>query len=145
MHEEKLIDLALKPHLQEMKMGSNELLTCETYDAIEQFSPTMIFVDYAKASKVQEILAEKYCPHLANATIEANMASEKEHKVFVQIKDGMNVTLREWLEKKPSHLQWTLELNRAPDHGCLVKTRRMEDDLYSCEGGFLNAKALLKQ
>lgn len=56
--------LRLRP--QEMQMGTNELLTCELYSAIEEYAPNMIFMDFKSASDVQNLMAEKYCPKLVD-------------------------------------------------------------------------------
>ena len=56
--------LRLRP--QEMQMGTNELLTCELYSAIEEYAPNMIFMDFKSASDMQNLMAEKYCPKIVD-------------------------------------------------------------------------------
>lgn len=139
VHESQLVK-GLKKRPQEMTMGTIELLTCETYTAIAEYAPNMIFMNYKQASTLQNLLGEKYCPRLVDHTNRIGKGSEK---VFVQLSDGSDrsVTLTEWLEKKSAYMEWALGLN---DHAsCLVNTRRMEDSLGSCDGEFLNARAVL--
>ena len=130
--EESLVKI-LKARPEEMQMGTNELLTCETYNAIEEYAPNMIFMDSKSASNIQSLMAEKYCPHMANQHI-----AKGDDKISVEIKNGTEVSLSTWLDQKSSYLDWSLELNKRAT--CLVKTRHMEENLNTCEGGFLHAK-----
>lgn len=132
--EESLINI-LKARPEEMQMGTNELLTCETYSAIEEYAPNMIFMDFKSASNIQSLMAEKYCPHMANQHI-----AKGDDKISVEIKNGTVVSLSTWLDQKSSYLDWSLELNKRAT--CLVKTRHMEENLNTCEGGFLHAKSI---
>ena len=141
LSEDKLINKFLAKRYQEMEMGTNELLTCQTYSSIEEYAPNMVFVDYRNANSIQNLLAEKYCPHMLNRTMHA--ASTGEKVIYVTLENGSNVTLADWLDKKLSFLEWTLDLNKKSS--CQVKTRRMEDELGSCDGGFLNAKAVVNK
>ena len=61
-------------------------------------------------------------------------------KISVEIKNGTEVSLSTWLDQKSSYLDWSLELNKRAT--CLVKTRHMEENLNTCEGGFLHAKSI---
>ena len=61
-------------------------------------------------------------------------------KISVEIKNGTTVSLSTWLDQKSSYLDWSLELNKRAN--CLVKTRHMEENLDTWEGGFLHAKSL---
>ena len=47
------------------------------------------------------------------------------------------VLLKDWLKAKESTLEWALGLNR--NGSCRAKTRKMEDELFSCQDGFLYA------
>jgi len=134
INEESLIKI-LKARPEEMQMGTNELLTCETYNAIEEYAPNMIFMDFKSANNIQSLIAEKYCPHMANHHI-----AKGDDKISVVIKNGTLVSLSTWLDQKSSYLDWSLELNKRAN--CLVKTRHMEENLNTCEGGFLHAKSI---
>jgi hypothetical protein len=136
--ETKLVEI-LKVRPQEMQMGTIELLTCETYSSIEEYAPNMLFVDYKHADALQNLLAEKYCPKKINHVHHIGKGSDI---VFVRLHDGVaEVSLSDLFEKKSSYLEWMLGLNDKAS--CLVKTRRMEDNLFACDGSFISAKAVL--
>ena len=140
LDENKLIDKVLQPHRFEMHFSTNRILTCQSYHSIEEYAPNMIFVDYSNASKIQELLSEKYCPNM-KSTFE--ITTPKTYKIYITREaDGESVLLSDWMDRKMPFLEWTLQLNDQAS--CLVKTRQMEDELDSCEGGFLDAKSVPK-
>jgi hypothetical protein len=111
----------------------------------------MIFLDYKQANHVQSLIAEKFCPGLVNDPIEANVASEKKAKTYVQVMKNATTTatengydsisLREWLKAKQSTLEWALGLNEGAT--CTAKTRFVEDKLGGHEEGFLRASEVI--
>eukprot|EP00984_Skeletonema_dohrnii_P018420 scaffold8597_cov174-Skeletonema_dohrnii-CCMP3373.AAC.3 len=140
LDENKLIDKVLQPHRFEMHFSTNRILTCQSYHSIEEYAPNMIFVDYSNASKIQELLSEKYCPNM-KSTFE--ITTPKTYQIYItREEDGESVSLSDWMDRKMPFLEWTLQLNDQAS--CLVKTRQMEDELDSCEGGFLDAKSVPK-
>lgn len=136
--ERKLINVAIKKKEDEIGLGATELLQCETFEAIKTNAPNMVFLDYKHGNDLQNLLAEKYCPNLANTPVESNVASEKEYEAFVKVKNSETVSLNDWLKVKESTLEWALGLHREAT--CRAKTRIMEDRLFSCETGFLNTR-----
>jgi len=58
--EEDLLEI-IKSGKAEIGQSTNNLLTCEVYEAIEDYAPTMVFIDYQKANEIQELISEKYC------------------------------------------------------------------------------------
>eukprot|EP00581_Thalassiosira_minuscula_P028918 CAMPEP_0183758152 /NCGR_PEP_ID=MMETSP0739-20130205/6224_1 /TAXON_ID=385413 /ORGANISM="Thalassiosira miniscula, Strain CCMP1093" /LENGTH=352 /DNA_ID=CAMNT_0025995705 /DNA_START=64 /DNA_END=1122 /DNA_ORIENTATION=- len=143
--EDKLVDL-IKSRKNEINDGASKLLTCETFEAIEDYAPNMVFMDYKQANNLQHLLAEKYCPQMSE-TVEANVASKKQNQVFVITKEAVNkkgdhtVNLEEWTKTKTNYLEMSLQLNERAT--CVAKGRAMEDKLYSCKDNFLHSKALL--
>jgi len=138
LNENKFIDKVLKPRPLEMQMSTNALLTCQSYHSIEEYAPNMMFVDYKNATKIQNLLSEKYCP---NMTSTFHDSTPKTIKLYItREEDGENVLLSDWMDRKMPFIEWTLQINDKAS--CLVKTRQMEDALGSCEGGFLDAKSL---
>lgn len=136
--ETTLVDGFLKKRYQEMQMGTNELLTCETYLAIEQYAPNMVFMDYKQSNDIQNMLAEKYCPQMVNHTNHVGLGGGK--TIYISRKMGAEqVLLDDWMEQKLSYLEWTMGLNKKAT--CVVKTRNLEDELNSCDGGFVSAQA----
>lgn len=137
LNEQKFIDKVLKLRNFEMAMSTNALLTCKSYQSIEEYAPNMIFVDYTNATKVQNLLAEKYCP---NMTHTFTTTTPKTFAIYItREEDGESVLLSDWMDRKMPFIEWTLGLNDKAS--CLVKTRQMEDELDLCEGGFLDAKS----
>merc|ERR1712029_1062553 len=121
------------------------ILTCDMYQAIEEYAPNMVFMDFKRADDLQRLLAEKHCPKLAQKIAEEPVrvnTAKKDNEVYVRVDEtyadsgGFNVTIKEWLETKSSLLELALKLN--DEATCVAKTRRMEDGLLDCEDGFLN-------
>lgn len=137
LNEQKFIDKVLKVRGFEMAMSTNALLTCKSYQSIEEYAPNMIFVDYKNATKVQNLLAEKYCP---NMTSTFKITTPETYAIYItREEDGKSVLLSDWMDRKMPFIEWTLGLNDGAS--CLVKTRQMEDELILCEGGYLDAKS----
>lgn len=138
VEESKLINVAIKKKESEIGLGATELLPCEAFEAIKANAPNMMFLDYKYGNDLQNLLAEKYCPSLADKPVESNVASAKEYEAFVQVKNSEIVPLNDWLKAKQSTLEWALGLHHKAT--CRAKTRIMEDKLFSCETGFLNTR-----
>lgn len=131
--EEDLLEV-IKSGKNEIGTSTNHLLTCEVYEAIENYAPTMAFIDYQKANEVQELISEKYCPQLLGDPTVANVANEKDMQVHVRsnASSAADVTLDHWLATKSSMLEFALQLNK--DATCVSKTRIMENQLYLNNG-----------
>jgi len=137
--EKNLIAVMESGEENEISISTNRLLSCNTYQAIENYAPTMIFMDYKQASQIQDILAEKYCPQLLGKPVAVNVGAEKKIDVYVSTNNTSNVTLDNWLATKSSTLEFALRLNDKAT--CVAKTRIMEDKLGTCDG-FLNVREL---
>ena len=132
VNEEHLLEI-IKSGKAEIGQSTNNLLTCEVYEAIEDYAPTMAFIDYKKANEVQELISEKYCPSLLGNPVVKNVADNKQFQVHVKsIATSADVTLDQWLATKSSTLEFALRLNK--DASCVSKTRIMEDQLYLNNG-----------
>jgi len=133
VNEEHLLEI-IKSGKAEIGQSTNNLLTCEVYKAIEDYAPTMAFIDYQKANKVQELISEKYCPSKSGNPVVKNVADEKQFQVHVRSNatSAADVTLDQWLATKSSTLEFALRLNK--DATCVSKTRIMEDQLYLNNG-----------
>lgn len=136
---EKNLTELIESGKNEIGISTNRLLTCDTFEAIENYAPTMIFMDYKQANQIQDIIAEKYCPQLLGKPVAVNVAAEKKMDVYVSTNNMSNVTLDNWLATKSSTLEFALRLNDKAT--CVAKTRIMEDKLYLCDG-FLNVREL---
>jgi len=131
--EEDLLEI-IKSGKAEIGQSTNSLLTCEVYEAIEDYAPTMAFIDYQKANEVQELISEKYCPSKSGNPFVKNVANEKDMQVHVRSNatSAADVTLDHWLATKSSMLEFALQLNK--DATCVSKTRIMENQLYLNNG-----------
>ena len=76
-----------KTQQEEIGIGSTRLLTCETYEAIDNYAPTMIFMDYKGANLIQKLFVEKYCPDRVDKATETNLASQKKTKCMLKQKN----------------------------------------------------------
>ena len=92
------------------------------------------------------LVAEKYCSDLQGEPIASNVGAEKDTQTFVRVKNGVSgktddlVVLRDWLKAKQNTLEWALGLNNKAT--CTANTRVMEDNLFSCGGGFIKASVV---
>lgn len=130
LDEMPVVDL-IENRVQEVGLGSPEILTCKAYEAIEQNAPNMIFMHYKQADKLQKLLAKHHCPELMEEPSRVNTAKGKGSGVFLRLKEGAGiVNLDEWLEEKGPLFEWSLKLKKHAS--CQAKTRHMEDDLFAC-------------
>mmetsp|Transcript_3406 Transcript_3406/g.9553 ORF Transcript_3406/g.9553 Transcript_3406/m.9553 type:complete len:340 (-) Transcript_3406:592-1611(-) len=124
---------AIKKKTGEIGVGSTEILTCDSYDALDDNAPNFVFVHYKQASRLQKLLAKRFCPvELDQPTAVQNVFSEKaEIRVMLQNNnDDRTVSLKEWLEAKKGLLEFSLELRESAS--CQAKTRAMEEKLFHC-------------
>ena len=119
----------------EVGFSTHRLLTCQSYKAIQENAPQLVFLHYKQVDKLQKLLAKHHCPEmLGELPIRANMAEDKSLKVLLHKKgtdEARNsVDLEEWLHAKGPSMEWTLKLRR--DASCQAKTFHMEDELFAC-------------
>eukprot|EP00536_Pseudo-nitzschia_multiseries_P016448 jgi/Psemu1/313184/fgenesh1_kg.1118_\ len=76
--ETKLIAL-IKTREKEIGNGAAKILSCESYDAIDDNAPNnFVFVHYKQANRLQRLLAKKFCPeYLDESPYVRNAASDK--------------------------------------------------------------------
>jgi len=126
---------AIKKKRGEIGFGATEILTCDSYDALDDNAPNFVFVHYTQASRLQKLLAKRFCPAKLNQPAEASVrnASTNKRKIHVELqmdKDNSIVSLEEWLEAKKGLLEYALELRESAS--CQAKTRAMEEKLFQC-------------
>eukprot|EP00984_Skeletonema_dohrnii_P000366 scaffold121_cov108-Skeletonema_dohrnii-CCMP3373.AAC.2 len=119
----------------EVGFSTHRLLTCQSYKAIQENAPQLVFIHYKQVDKLQKLLAKHHCPELLDELpIRSNMAEDKSLKVLLHKKgtdEARNsVDLEEWLHAKGPAMEWTLKLRR--DASCQAKTFHMEDELFAC-------------
>ena len=119
----------------EVGISTHRLLTCQSYKAIQESAPQLVFLHYKQVDKLQKLLAKHHCPEMLDELpIRANMAEDKSLKVLLHKKgtdEARNsVDLEEWLYAKGPAMEWTLKLRR--EASCQAKTFHMEDELFAC-------------
>jgi hypothetical protein len=120
---------------RELEIGHSEtrILTCETYESIEDNAPNFVFMNYKQANKMQTLLAKHLCPE--EQPIHTNDGSKK-FPIFVELEnsdggsDSTRVDLNDWLDAKMELIEIVLHLK--DDVSCQAKTRKMERALLSC-------------
>lgn len=127
IQEEELIDMINKQHLEIGSQVTN-ILTCKSYDAIEDNAPNMVFIHYLQIDKLFKLLAKHHCP--GQETIHHNTASEKQPLPVIMKNSTARVYMDDWLDAKINLLELGLDLKTKVS--CQAKTRKMEADLLSC-------------
>jgi len=131
--EEAIANLILKPKKDEVGGGASRVMTCRFYEAIDANFPRMVFMNYKQANELQKVLSKYHCPDF-NSLV--NKKHSIDFDIFVKLqKDGDVVTMNDWLEAKRDKLEWTFDLKDQQQ--CQGKTRKMEDDLFSCKDEIL--------
>ena len=136
--EDKLISV-IKSKDIEIRYGESEILTCDTYDALKNNAPNMLFMHYKQVDKLQLMLAKHHCPEVtSNGAIHANGADARKsvQTTMVRIGKDKDVDLEEWVEAKGDMLSYALGL-REESNKCQSLTRDMEDNLFGCETEFV--------
>lgn len=128
--EHYLVRNNLKPQQQEVGISIHRTLSCPVWEEIDASGPTIVFVDYAKANALQEVLASRFCPHVQ--PMATNVHEEKAPGVNFSIvrQNGDEIPLKEWVKAKRSVLEYALSL--SPPHSCKRRVRQVADTLSSC-------------
>ena len=119
----------------EIGMSTHRLLTCQTFQAMEENAPQLVILNYKQIDKLNELLAKRYCPEMLDELpMNSNAATDNPMKVLLR-RNGTDVNrdtvdIDEWLRGKGSALEWTLKLREKAS--CQRKTLRMEDELFGC-------------
>ena len=70
--------------------------------------------------------------------VRANVATEKKVTARVRIDGDSEIDLKDWVDLKADMLQFALGLRE--DTSSQSSTRKMEDDMFNCESGFVRAQ-----
>lgn len=115
----------------EIGTGTHDLLTCDTFDALEENAPNMIFIHYKQVNKLQRLIAKNHCPDLVDKPpVEFNVALKKSLIMVVRLTDQSLVSVDNWLDEKIDYLEWALNLKS--DIGCQSILRQIEDAMFAC-------------
>lgn len=141
MPEQNLVDI-IKSKRGEINSGFlSGPHTCDIYDSIRRNAPTVLLVDFKRATELQNLLSEKYCPEQLGQFKQVNVAAQKENQVYITLPDEGTVTLEDWLDEKASILELALDLRNGTT--CQATTRQVEDALYGCEEPYLDPVGIL--
>jgi hypothetical protein len=140
-----VVDLIARRH-REVGGGAPEILTCQSYNALQENAPQLVFLHYKQVDKLQTLLAKHHCPELLDELpFKVNAAEDKKKKVFlhnrkdtvsnaVRIEELLHekgaMSIEEWLQAKGPTLEWALNLRN--EVSCQAKTTRMENELFGC-------------
>ena len=134
LDETPVVDLIIAQRVQEIGFGTYDVLSCRTYQSIQDTSTNnLVVLDYHQAGRLQQMLASKYCPAIAgNVPLKSNLGDDKERKqVYLRVnnKHGNDdsravIKLSEWLSYKRNLLEWSLKLRSNAT--CQANTKEME-------------------
>jgi hypothetical protein len=116
----------------ELTFSMQKILTCETYDAIEENYPNFVFMHYKQADRLFKVLSKHHCPNYSSQ--EMQNAGEHKQKFLVELEhpagDQKIVELDVWLSHKKQMLEFVYDLKGEVT--CQGITRKMEDKLLEC-------------
>ena len=135
--EQGLINVIQTQYL-EIGYTDTKILKREVFDQIYDDYPYFVIMNFIQASKMQELVANKYCPD--NKALKSN---EEKHKLIMVRLESDNSThsLKEWLEAKMNILEWSLHLVDEPADKVDIKL--MEKALFDCPAQFVQIKPFL--
>ncbi len=114
----------------EVKFATHDILTCSSYEALQDNGPQLVFVNYKQVDKLQALLAKHHCPQL-ELPVHENIAAEKGVNVFLKLETtGDVISIEDWLHEKGPSLE--IALNLRKDASCQAKTFHMEGELFGC-------------
>jgi len=134
-----------KNRMFETGIGATRILTCDSYESIEDNAPNLVFLHYKRTDDLLRLLSKHHCPDYVPTIKRQNVNSEK-RKIRVRLKNNNNndnnsttttntntntVDLEEWLDAKSNLLEHAFR-HKKTEGSCQAKTRRMQHDLFSC-------------
>jgi hypothetical protein len=95
--------IANKDHRLETAIGASEMLTCDTYKALEVYNPNFVVANYKQTYQPQKPLAKHHCPEFIDKAVMTNVRkSDKKLDVYLRLKGKKSdvVKLGDWMQKK---------------------------------------------
>ena len=123
----------------EIYIGTNQILTCGTYDCIKDNRPNLVFLHYKQASRLQKLLAKHHCPSVQTEVKQNTGAAKRPIEVVLTHTqtDGWstsstttNVDLDQYIHAKIQHMEDFFKMKE--NASCVGTTRDLEDDLFLC-------------
>ena len=130
--EDVVIDMMKRRIIEIGHDGAQDVWTCETFDAVAESRPNIVFLHYKQADKLQSVLGKKFCPDRFKE-MHQNVGEEKSIQTFVRLASDnkTEVSLKEWAKTKARLLEWSLDLYK--DGSCRGKMRDIEKELFACK------------
>ena len=123
----------------EMELGMSQILTCDTYDAVAENRPNLVFMNMKELDRLFPLVIKHHCPHREGLeTIPMNTHLQR-RMIYVELNKGIDkgasgniyfVDLADWIEHKGEILEYVMDYKK--DVTCQATTRNLEDDLFSC-------------
>ena len=141
VNERNMLNM-IKNRVDEIRAGNHDLLTCHTFDVIEENKPNFVLYDMHYLDKLQSAFAKKYCPELEGKSFHKNEDSSK-RKVMVRVDEQESgtdptvpdITIDEWVDNRKHLLEWSFDLYKGAS--CRGKMREYAKELSTCveDGG----------
>ena len=146
IEEEGLIRM-IEREQGEIGSKTQKIWKCDTFDAIKDFQPNVVVMNYKQVNNLQSALASKYCPDMIEKIpIHARNQGNFKAKMYVKMKsltkDGRNITrtLDDWMERKKDLIEWSMD--SYEDASCRGKMRQIENSLFNCEDGLMELSSI---
>ena len=116
----------------EIGYGAPRLLTCASYNAIDDHAPDLVFMNYKQADKLQRLISKHHCPEmLAKDAVRKNThESHLQQKPMVLTEKFGEMELVDWLDLKKDTLEWTFGTRKRAS--CQASTKSMENAMFEC-------------
>ena len=129
--ESKLLEVVEKLQ-NEIGIGPKRLLSCKTFESIQENAPNLAFVNYKQANELQKLLSKHHCPKITD-TFKSNAGDEKKPMSIVLEGSRVNgtiVSIDDWLKAKSGMLEYVF--NARSDWSCQAKMKDIEEELFAC-------------
>ncbi len=129
--ESKLLKV-VETRRNEIALGPQRLLSCETFESIQENAPNLAFVNYKQANKLQRLLSKHHCPG-SPYDIMVNVGETKIPRSVVLEGSKLNgtiVSLDDWVEGKSGMLEYVFKARS--DWTCQAKMKDIEEELFAC-------------
>ncbi len=129
--ESKLLKV-VETKQNEIAIGPKRLLSCKTFESIQENAPNLAFVNYKQATKLQKLLSKHHCPKSPDDVM-ANVAKNK-ISMSVVLEGGKDngtiVSIDDWMEAKSGMLEYVFNARR--DWSCLATMKDIEEEVFAC-------------
>jgi len=130
VREKSLVYAIIKERVHEIGIGTSNILTCNSYDAIQENAPNLLVLHYKQVNELQKRIAKYHCP-TKQEVLHINTKDSPTFETLVALEStNTMVNLEEWLIQKQELLEWSLHLKKHST--CQAKTRKLETSMLTC-------------